>query len=110
MKEFHIDNIVFKLGENAFENWDMLSHSKPWYLFFHLSNFSSGFGILECERGVRVSNFIKRECVCILKRYTKYRNSSHIYTDCCECRNVKRGNVPGEIIYKSVRKVQHIMT
>lgn len=106
MKTVLINNMTCKLGENALENWKLLSKANSKDVFFHLSSFPSGYVILECNGDVDTTTLRKVAEIC--KAGTKYRNLKDLNVDYCLCSNVTRGNKVGEAIYKSRRKVKQI--
>jgi predicted ribosome quality control (RQC) complex YloA/Tae2 family protein len=46
------------------------------------------------------------ECAEICKAGTKYRNLKNLKVDYCQCSNVMKGDVVGEVVFKSNRKVK----
>lgn len=106
MKIFQINNITCKLGQSATENWSLLEQAKPEYIFFHLSSFPSGYVILECIE--EPDETILTEAAIICKNGTKYRNLKNIKVDYCRCDNLNKGNVVGEVKFRSLRKVRNI--
>jgi hypothetical protein len=107
MKTLIIEGFTFKLGENAKDNWNLLDECKPWFLFFHLSSFSSAYGILIVDKDTLITSRLKLLCANTLKEHSKYK-SKHIKVDCCPVSNLSKGNKVGEVIYKSNKLVQHI--
>jgi len=101
-----LDNYTCKLGENAAENWKMLDDIKPTFYFFHLSSFSSGYAILECEDEPKID--IIQDAARICRNGTKYRNLKNIKVDYCHCSNITKSDKVGEVIFKSQRKVKQV--
>lgn len=108
MKIITIQNFTCRLGKTAKENWELFDNSRPEYLFFHLSSFSSGYLILECEDVSTVNKACLQEAAQLCKQNTKYRNIKHAKVDYTTCDNLTKGDYTGEIIYKKYRKVKHI--
>ena len=108
MKEFQIQNINYKIGKNALENWHLIDISKKSYLFFHLSSFPSCYVILECADDYYPTLEIIKEVAKLCKDNTKYKNLKDIKVDYTLCDNVEKGEVVGEIFYKINRKVKHV--
>lgn len=106
MKIFNINNTICKLGQSAPENWTLLDEAKPEYLFFHLSSFPSGYVIMECDEVPDESVLIEAAIIC--KNGTKYRNLKNIKVDYCRCDNLSKGDVVGEVKFKSLRKLKII--
>ena len=105
MKNFTKDGYVIHLGKTAKENWELLDSSNPHHYFFHLSSFPSGYVILEHDFE-KVPEQIIIECAEICKDGTKYRNLKNLKVDYCQCSNVMKGDIVGEAIFKSNRKVK----
>jgi len=97
---------IYVLGENAQDNWNILNNANPENYFFHLSSFPSCYVILICEDQPTTEQIIKAAEIC--RNTTKYRNLRNIKVDYCPCSNVKKGNVVGEAIFVSNRKVKQI--
>jgi predicted ribosome quality control (RQC) complex YloA/Tae2 family protein len=108
MKEFNINNIKIKVGTNANENWKILSDSLDCHTFLHLSSFPSCYVIIEYE-GIPELDIIK-EAANICKINTKYKNLKNIKVDYTLCSNVIKGDIVGEVFYKSNKKVKQILT
>jgi predicted ribosome quality control (RQC) complex YloA/Tae2 family protein len=106
MKELTIGNVKCIVGSNAADNWDILDKSKPYNMFFHLSSFPSCYVILKTD-DYPLENEIK-EAALTCKNNTKYKNLKDIKVDYTFCKNVEKGSVVGEIVYKSNRKVKQI--
>jgi hypothetical protein len=106
MKEILIENIVCKIGENANENWTLLDNAKENYLFFHLTSFPSCYVILEIENEPSTDIIYKTALQC--KTNTKYKNLKNIKVDYCLISNLNKGDIVGQVIYKSNRKVKNI--
>lgn len=109
MRKYELDNnIILYIGNNANENWVLLSNSKPWYIFLHLSSFPSCYGIINKDKDVSVDKLcIYKSCKLVLDN-TKYRNMKNVKVDITECDNIKKGNLVGEVIYKSNKKIKTI--
>ena len=103
MKILKIRKHICKIGKNASENWDLLKHSQPSHLFFHLSSFPSCFVIFEYDDKPDLETMV--ECAKLCKNNTKYKKLKHLYVDCTRCSNVMIGEKVGEIEYKSLRKL-----
>ena len=104
MKEIVFNNTKIKVGSNAAENWKMLDESSDNNIFFHLKSFPSCYVIIECEEDPSIETI--NEAVKICKSNTKYKNMRDIKVDYTFCNNVKRGEIIGEVIYKSNKQVK----
>ena len=48
MKEIQIDDYILKIGKNAKENDELISSSEKTYTWFHLSDYPSCHGVINC--------------------------------------------------------------
>ena len=103
MKTFSIDDITIKLGENAKENWELAFNSNGEYIWVHLASFPSSHVIIE-------NNFpetsIINQAGQLCKTHSKYRNLKNVKMSVTTCSNLKRGTKPGEVYFKSNKKVK----
>ena len=103
MKEFDIDKIIIKLGENKKENWELLKDVNPDFYWLHLNSFSSGYIIIE---DTNPSDDILKEGAKICLSNTKYRNLKNIKICYTRCKNLIKGKNIGEVYFKSNRQVK----
>jgi predicted ribosome quality control (RQC) complex YloA/Tae2 family protein len=108
MKIVLIQDKKSMIGSNAKENWELLNLSKSTDVFFHLSSFPSCYVILENETDKYPSEDIIKEASILCKSNTKYKNMRDIKVDYTFCSNVIKGEVVGQVYYKSNRKVLSI--
>jgi predicted ribosome quality control (RQC) complex YloA/Tae2 family protein len=109
MKQFSLGISSCKLGENKTENWLLLKESKPYHLFMHLTNLSSGFLIIELERNSTLNKKILSIAADICKKFSKHRHLNKVKVDYTPCINVSKGQIEGEVYYKNARKVRTIL-
>lgn len=99
-------NSTFMVGQNAQENWTMLSTASQKDLFFHLTSFSSAYGILKYP----YDTTIIPDCASILKlNSNKAKNLHRVKVDYTPVSNTRKGEVLGEVIYKNKKYVQTIL-
>ena len=103
MKQLLIDDITIKIGENANENWELSLKSKGEYTWIHLASFPSPHVIIEHESP---STQLINEGGILCKLYSKYKNLRNLKISVTTCSNLKKGDKPGEIYFKSNRKVK----
>ena len=106
MKFFQFQNYTCKLGQNSLENWSLLDQSNKDDIFFHLSSFPSGYVILNHDT-VLTDEMIQTAAK-ICKDNTKFKNINNIKVDYCSVNNLIKGNIEGEVYFKSNRKVSKI--
>jgi predicted ribosome quality control (RQC) complex YloA/Tae2 family protein len=107
MKTITLENSNYQcfVGSNAKENWQLLSESNPTDILFHLHSFPSCYVILKNDFDTFPNQDIIQQTAIICKTNTKYKNLKDIKVDYTFCRNVEKGEVVGELIYKSNKKV-----
>jgi len=104
MKVLTSEGLVYKRGENAQDNWNLLEQAKEDHIFFHLSKFPSCYVIME----VNNTNFSIDMCIIgaeFCKSGTKYKHMKDVKVDYCKCSNLIKGSETGQVIYKSKGKV-----
>ena len=125
MKTIQISEYTCLVGQNALENWTILSEAASTHLLFHLTSFPSCFVILSTEtilidcqnsdstshHGVTIESVSQDaivECAKICIQHTKYKNRKNVLVDYTPVSNVRKGEVPGEIYYIHKKKVQTV--
>jgi len=107
MKIVTISNIPARVGQNAQENWNLLEKAEEEYWFFHLTSFPSCYVIWECKDD-EITEEELEELAILCVANTKYKNAKYMKVDCTRCSNLEKGDVVGEVIYISKRKVRVI--
>jgi len=102
MKTGYVNGYQWFKGANAVENWNILSKASQKYWFFHLANRPSPYVIWT---GKSMTKIIALELGFICISSTKYNAE---LVDYCQCSNVKKGDVVGEVFYKSNRKIKRV--
>lgn len=108
MKIITFENYIFKIGQNAKENWEMLNDIEDNYLFFHLSDFPSCYVIVEYNKSENPDYDLIRFGATICKANTKYRNIKNVKVDYTRCNNIKKGKKVGEIYYNNYELIKII--
>lgn len=106
MKTVEVNQYIAIIGKNAHENWNILSKADQEWHFFHLTSFPSCYVVLKTRDNV--SQDILLTCATICRDNTKHKKSKTVTVDHTLCGNVKKGNVIGELYYKSNRKVEKL--
>ena len=105
MKEIIIDDILFKVGQNAQENWDLLSLDEN-FTWFHLKSFPSCHVIIE-KIDPTNDDIINGANLCL--QNTKYRNLKNIKINYTLIKNIVKSDKIGSVTFKSNRKVKTVM-
>lgn len=95
----------FYVGESAEDNWKMLDNADSNHYFFHLSSFPSPY-VIYPKDSITEKEIKKGAEVCL--SHTKFRYLKNIYVDFTQVGNVKKGEIVGEILYRSNRKVRMV--
>eukprot|EP00913_Durusdinium_trenchii_P011834 g11116.t1 len=74
------------IGQDAQDNWNILSAAKGKHWFFHLTDFPSCYVILECNDPTMEE---KLECARLCRDNTKHKLSGAVKVDVTQCGNVK---------------------
>ena len=107
MKTHTFEEYTILQGTCADENWKLLDSAKPNHYFFHLSSFPSGYIILQCDDSKPRLPIIQY-CAKLCQEGTKYKKLQNLKVDYCPCSNVMKGEVVGEVVYKSNRRVGQV--
>lgn len=114
MKEFTIiDNdtgieIMYWVGTNAKDNWDIIDKSHQNDIWFHLSDQPSAHVILKVGQLnlKKISRQVLNECAVQCKSHSKFANISNrmkvLYT---EIKNVTKGKTPGEVYTRKTNTI-----
>tara|TARA_A100001011_G_scaffold254507_1_gene262801 strand:+ start:51 stop:371 length:321 start_codon:yes stop_codon:yes gene_type:complete len=105
MKSFLENEIVFKLGQNAEENWEIIDTDES-FIWFHLNSFPSGHVVIESSL---LSDDLILKAAQLCKQNTKYRNLKNVKVCYTNIGNLKKGKEVGSVVFKSKRKVNIIM-
>lgn len=109
-EEFIVDNkiekeMIYWIGENAQDNWDIIDKSDQKDIWFHLSNHPSAHIILRMN-GIPLKKISKRtliHCAVQCKKHSKFSdisNKQKIYVIYTEIKNVSKADKPGAVYTK----------
>jgi len=101
MKEINIDNFILRIGQNQYENDELIKKSKQNDYWFHLKEHPSPHGVLEYHSNIPKDIF--KKCAIEIQNHSKYPNERVIYT---QIKNVIRTDKPGLVITKKVKIVK----
>ena len=99
------ENITFKVGKNAKENWKLLEENQE-YIWFHLNSFPSCY-VICCDENPSKELLLYGAQLC--KSNTKYRNLKNVKVNYTKLNNLKKTNEEGSVYIKSNRKVENII-
>lgn len=105
MKVIVINDVSFKVGQNAKENWELLSLDEN-YTWFHLKSFPSCHVVIE---KIDPTNDEILEGANLCLENTKYRNLKNIKVNYTLLKNIKKADKVGSVHFVSNRKVNTIM-
>ena len=106
MKTIKIDNYTFRIGKNSKENDDIIETSKNDDIWFHLTDYPSCHGVIDCPMKDLTSKIIFI-CASNIKNNTKFKKIKNIIVSYIEIENVSRTSVSGQVILKkNPRKIK----
>lgn len=111
MKTFEFNNIIFKLGQNAKENWEILDEAKQEnqdYLWFHLNSFPSPYVIMNSKLSdieEQHINDILTYAANLCRDYSKYKNYKDIKICYTTVKKIKKTEKIGEIIIQGKKNI-----
>lgn len=98
------NDIIFRLGSNAQENWNLIDDADPNDWWFHVDNMPSGHCIVETS--VLNEHLINYACSLVIEnsKAKKLDKITIIYT---QVKNLKKTKTVGEvIIISSINKIK----
>ena len=105
MKSITINDILYKVGQNAHENWDLLNLNEN-FTWLHLKVFPSCHVVIEAEELTEEAIY---EGAHLCLQNTKYRNLKNIKVNYTLLKNIKKADKIGAVHFISNRKVNTIM-
>ena len=100
MKEFEriIENtdikVVYKLGQNANENHELIDYADRNDWWFHLEDYPSGHCIVE-RSDIEKEDIIFAST--LVKENSKYKNFKNVSICYTQIKNIKKTRIPGEV-------------
>ena len=89
------NNIVYKLGRNAKENFKLIDEAILDNWWFHLDDYPSGHCIID-------SNTIDKNMIIfaanLVKKYSKLKNCNNIKIVYTQIKNIKKTKILGQVI------------
>jgi len=103
MKVVEKEGIIYWIGKNAQDNWNIIKESESNYLWFHLDKFPSSH-IIICKNGKNVlDEEILFACKLLIENSKyKFNNIGIVY---CTIDNLIFGEEIGSVRFKSNKKV-----
>jgi len=104
--EFDDSILEVKIGQNAQENWDIISNSSQNDIWFHLGcNLSSPHVVLKNPNRLKIPKRILSECAILCKNNSKYNNIKKIAVIYTEIKNVTKGDTVGSVHTKKTNEI-----
>jgi predicted ribosome quality control (RQC) complex YloA/Tae2 family protein len=104
MKEFLIDDVVYRVGRNAKDNTQLIKDSDPEWLWFHLDKFPSCH-VVACFAGL--NGFVISKAASLVKEHSKYK-FKNIGVNYCKISNLLHGVESGSVHFVSNKQVLRI--
>ena len=97
MPTYQIDNITYRLGKNAIENFKLIDDADPEDWWFHLDGFPSGHCVIDSSV---LTVQMKIYAGTLVKDYSKQRNNKNVKIVFTQIKNVVKTKVIGTVILK----------
>ena len=94
-REFINDNLTFKVGKDAQDNWDLVDESVEGDIWIHLHDYPSGHVIIENTRDIQNSDILYGCVLC--KENSKYKYKKNIRCSVLDRKYIKKGKSKGEV-------------
>jgi len=101
----NIKDLNVYIGENAQDNWDIITRSKQNDIWFHLDGLSSPHVILEVADLKTIPKQILIKCCNLCKEYSKYKTLNKINVIYTEVKNISKSGTVGTVITKKTKKI-----
>ena len=103
MKNILFNNINFKIGEDAEDNWKIIKLSEMSHYWVHADGVPSSHIIIDIDQPL--DSEIKYACE-LCKQYSKHVNN-HTKFVMTQVSNLKLGSKPGEVYFKDNKNVKY---
>jgi predicted ribosome quality control (RQC) complex YloA/Tae2 family protein len=94
------DDVTFRIGENAQENYDLIDDSNPDDIWFHLNNNSSSHVVASIPEGLKRKEkgyIIRRGALLCKNDNAKSRTQKQVGIIFTAIRNVKKTDIVGSV-------------
>ena len=98
MKTYYIDSYILKVGSNKEDNQELVEDSDKNHTWFHLSDYPSCHGVINCSLDSIYSTLIYK-CACKIKKNSKYSSEINVSIDYTKIGNLKLTTNVGEVKY-----------
>eukprot|EP00298_Acanthocystis_sp_HF-20_P003691 c14042_g1_i1.p1 GENE.c14042_g1_i1~~c14042_g1_i1.p1 ORF type:complete len:106 (+),score=39.54 c14042_g1_i1:56-373(+) len=103
MKLIETDFGKILIGEDAKDNWAILSSASQTDLWFHVKNASSAYVILSPTD--EISRGTLKECAALTKQHSKLKTTKKCKIVWTEVKHVKKGKSVGQAIITQAREI-----
>ena len=115
MKTLMYEDIIFEIGQNAKENWEIFDNNKninEEYIWFHLNSFSSSYVIMKNTMEDLKAKYDKNQIYIIMNyganlcrensKYKFLKDAKIVYST---LKKLKKGTKEGEVIISGKRNI-----
>jgi predicted ribosome quality control (RQC) complex YloA/Tae2 family protein len=104
------DELIYIVGENAQDNWNLIDASSQNDLWFHLENHPSSHVVLKMPNIKNAEKKISKQsiihCAVECKNYSKLKNTKKVSVIYTEIKNVTKADKPGSVYTKKIRVIK----
>jgi len=109
MKELIIEGIddtyTVWIGQNAQDNWDIISKADQNDIWFHLEGSPSPHVILRVENKKYDKRILNR-CACICKEGSKLKDTKNAHIIYTEIKHITKGDKPGSVFTRKTKTIK----
>lgn len=91
---YTFDEVTYKVGKNAKENWDLIEKSEDDDIWIHLHDYPSCHVIIENTKSLDEEHILYGCRLC--KEHSKYKNNKKMSVSVLYKKHVRKGKVVGE--------------
>lgn len=105
MLEYIEDGVVYRVGQNAEENWILIKQSQDSDMWFHLYGHPSPHVIMSVPLHLHMERRMINHAAMLCKTHSKFKSHHRVNIIYTEIRNLSFGDKVGSVKTKHVRKL-----
>lgn len=93
--EYTYDELIFTVGKNAQDNWNLVENADPTDIWIHLHDHPSAHVIIENTKDIEFKH-IEYGCS-LCKEHSKFKNGRKMKFSVSSIKDIKKGKAVGEV-------------
>lgn len=98
-------NLIYRIGKNAQNNFDLIDMSDPDDIWFHINNKASEHVVLSVPNEISFTKKQMKDAITqgalLCKIHSKYKSNSNVEIVYTEIKNIKKTSVVGSVTIKN---------